>query len=158
MFSIYVYDLFLTIPRNEILISSFLLVLFHGALFTYVFNSLFYQITFAIAAISLLGTLPVMYQFMFIYLFIYFWIHSGDKNLACIFTWVPRLWLQHLVVLCFPCFAHCQDNCPYSPSGPGSWWPSHWGGDPLSSQLHRTRVSCEALRWCSCLSSNLHPK
>ena len=79
------YNLFVIIPRNEILISLFLLVLFHSALFTCVFNKFVPPVNICVCCILAFWSVTSCMPF---YVCLFIWTHSGDVNWVCTFTWV----------------------------------------------------------------------
>ena len=79
------YNLFVIIPRYEILIGLFLLVLFHSALFICVFNKFVPPVNIRVCCILASWGMKSCVPF-YVYLFI--WTHSGNVNLVCTFTWV----------------------------------------------------------------------
>ena len=79
------YNLFVIIPRHEIIIGLFLLVLFHSALFIYVFNKFVPPVNICVCCILASWGMKSCMPF---YVCLFIWTRSGDVNLVCTFTWV----------------------------------------------------------------------
>lgn len=90
---------FMIIPRNEILIGLFLLVLFHSALLICVFNKFVPPVNICVCCILASWSMTSCMPF---YVCLFIWTHSGDVNLVCTFTWVLNCGCN--LLLFFPLF------------------------------------------------------